>query len=250
MHFFLTNDDGYEHIGFRTLIRTLIARGHRVSFGAPDRQRSAASHAFAIHTPLRAYPAEAEGARGWAIDGTPADCTRLGLFLLGEDKPDLCISGINQGSNLGGACIYSGTVNAALEASMAGCPALAASLDSFTQKDFTYAAELTEKTARWAVAHPLKRGEIYNLNVPDLVPCRGVRFTRIMAPEYLSAPRYERFTSEYGETYYFLTDGENHEPFPENSDSVLCRAGYACISVLTWDMSAKCGDVDFTGWDE
>ena len=128
MHLLLTNDDGWNSEGLRCLTRALIDAGHRVTIAAPDSERSAASHSLSILKPLRAKPITVEGAKGWAIDGTPADSVRLGLHLTKDDRPDMCISGINHGSNLGGACIYSGTVNSAMEASMAGCPAIATSL--------------------------------------------------------------------------------------------------------------------------
>ena len=120
MHILITNDDGYQSKGINSLTKALMERGHRVTVAAPDRERSAASHAISILAPLRAKEINVAGARGWAIDGSPADCARLGLHLTKDDRPDLCISGINRGGNLGGACIYSGTVNAAMEASKIG----------------------------------------------------------------------------------------------------------------------------------
>ncbi len=239
MHLLITNDDGYQSPGISELVRTLTAAGHRVSIAAPDRERSAASHAISILQPLRAKPIEVEGAQGWAIDGTPADCARLGLHLTKADPPDLCISGINKGGNLGGACIYSGTVNAAMEASMAGCPAIAASLNTFTSDDFSLATRLTLKLAEYANAHPLLRGEIYNLNVPAGKDIKGVFFTQVLGPDFLTDANYQEFTSNYRTKYYYLDDGENAQVFPPDSDSVRCRDGWATVSVLSWDIAAK-----------
>lgn len=239
MHILITNDDGILAPGLRQLTQAALAAGHRVSVCAPDRERSATSHALTIHQALHAQEANVEGARGWAVDGTPVDCARLGVYLTREDPADIVISGINRGPNLGGACIYSGTVNAAMEASMAGRPALAASLNSFTQTDYSAATELTLRVAEWVLRNPLPRGAIYNLNVPDLPrpAIKGLKTTQVMAPVYLTEARYEGFRSEYGHSYYFLTDGEDVLPYPEDCDEALVRAGWATLSALTWNIA-------------
>lgn len=241
MHVLITNDDGISAEGLRQLVRAAMRKGHRVTVCAPDRERSAVSHALSIVPALRAFETEVEGARGWAVDGTPVDCARLGVYLTRNDPPDLVISGINRGPNLGGACIYSGTVNAAMEASMAGRPAMAVSLNSFKRNDYSAAAAIALKVAEWALSHPLPRGVMYNLNVPDLPlsEIRGVRSTQVLAPEYLTEARYEDYVSEYGHHYYFLTDGENRQKYPDDSDEVLVRNGWATVSALTWDISFR-----------
>ena len=239
MHILITNDDGYQSKGINSLTKALMDRGHRVTVAAPDRERSAASHAISILAPLRAKEINVAGARGWAIDGSPADCARLGLHLTKDDRPDLCISGINRGGNLGGACIYSGTVNAAMEASMAGCPAIASSLNSFRYEDYTLACALTLKMVDYAAAHALRRGEIYNLNVPPASVAKGLFFTQILGPDFLTEANYQEFTSNYNAKYYYLDDGENAQYFHPDSDSARCRDGWATVSVLSWDIAAK-----------
>ena len=223
MHFLITNDDGIRAEGLRQLVRAALAKGHRVTVCAPDRERSAVSHALSISGALHVREVDVEGARGYETDGTPADCARLGVYLLRNDAPDLVISGINRGPNLGGACIYSGTVNAAMEASMAGRPALAASLRSFTSSDYSVAAEITLRVAEWALKNPLPRG------------------AQKLAPMFLSDARYESFQSEYKHTFYFLTDGENPHAFPEDSDDALNERGWATVSALSWDISLRQG---------
>lgn len=243
MHFLITNDDGIRAEGLRQLVRAALGKGHRVTVCAPDRERSAVSHALSISGALHVREVDVEGAKGYETDGTPADCARLGVYLLRNDAPDLVISGINRGPNLGGACIYSGTVNAAMEASMAGRPALAASLRSFTSSDYSAAAEITLRVADWALKNPLPRGALYNLNVPDrpMDKILGVRGTQKLAPMFLSDARYESFQSEYKHTFYFLTDGENPHAFPEDSDDVLNERGWATVSALSWDISLRQG---------
>ena len=241
MHILLTNDDGIRAEGILQLAACAVKKGHRVTICAPDNEKSACSHAISITKPLHVKESVMYGMRAIAVDGTPTDCARLGVFLLKDDMPDICISGINRGPNLGGACVYSGTVGAAMEASMAGCPAIAASLRSFTQTDYEAAAEITMRVAQWALKHPLKRGEIYNLNVPALPLDRikGVRSTQTLAPVYLTEARYESYKSEYGHSYYFLADGAESAPYPEDSDDVLNENGWATVSALTWDIAVK-----------
>jgi len=240
MHILLTNDDGYQAAGIAQLVKTLQAAGHRISVSAPDRERSAASHGLSITAPLRVKNVVVEGAKGWAVDGTPADCVRLGMYLLRDDKPELCISGINQGSNLGGACIYSGTVHSAMEASMSGCPAIAASMDSYTDKDFAAAAEKILAFISYAVAHPLERGEIYNVNVPAGKNLKaGYYFTDTLGPDYLTDAGYESFTAANGVTYYVLNDGPNYQYYPPECDSIKCREGETTVSVLSWNLAVS-----------
>lgn len=246
MHILLTNDDGYQAPGIAALAKAFLAAGHRVTIAAPDRERSAASHGISIHQPLRTKNVCVEGAGGWAADGTPADCARLGLYLTRDDQPDLVISGINCGPNLGGACIYSGTVNAAMEASMAGVPAMAVSLNSFDSDDYALAAELALKFSKTAADTPLKRGELFNLNVPCLKKIKGLIFTQVLGPEFLTDARYEEFTSDYKVKYYFLDDGENTQFFPDNCDVSLVNDGWATLSVLTWDIAEGVKDAPYT----
>ena len=129
MKVLLTNDDGIFAPGIRALGEAFTAAGHRVSVCAPDRERSAASHSVTIGAPLYAVERPLDWAeRAWAADGTPSDCASLGLFLTRDDPPDIVVAGVNRGMNMGGACVYSGTVAAAMEAAMCGAQALAVSL--------------------------------------------------------------------------------------------------------------------------
>lgn len=241
MRILLVNDDGYRAPGLKTLGHAMQQAGHQVIVAAPDRERSAASHSFTIQSPLRAKTFREDGLTGYAIDGTPADCARLGLFLM-ENQVDFVMSGINQGANMGGACVYSGTVGAAVEAAMAGCPAMAVSLDSYASHDFGPAAQVALKVLDWAAVHPLERGEIYNLNVPALPyqEILGVR-TASLSPVFLGKPRYEKHVSPYGVEYYYLTDGEPVPMEDAECDFLLCQAGWATLTPITWNMVAQGG---------
>ena len=135
MNILVTNDDGINSNGILALVNALKRIGN-VTVIAPDRQQSAVGHAVTVSSPLRATPVfKNDEFFGYAINGTPADCVKLGISTLLKDKPDLVVSGINHGPNLSINVLYSGTVSAATEATMMGYPSIAVSLDSFEEKE-------------------------------------------------------------------------------------------------------------------
>ena len=239
MHIMLTNDDGIFAPGLRELSKAAAAAGHRVTIFAPDSQRSAASHAISLTQPLKIERVPFDGIAAYSVSGTPADCAKLGLYLLRGDLPDIVLSGINKGSNRGAAILYSGTVGAAQEASISGVPGVAVSLCAFRDDGYEYAAQLGVRTAEWALRNPLPRGEIYNLNVPYGVKPLGVRAATV-SNEYIFDPIYTE-TPEGS----VMETGENVLPeLDENSDYSLTHAGYAALSIIGWNRisAAKLGD--------
>ncbi len=248
MHILLTNDDGIRARGIRALAEACAAAGHRVSVCAPDRERSASSHSVTLRRPMRAVSVSFPHAgRAWAVDGTPADCASLGLYLLRQDPVDLLISGINRGMNQGGACVYSGTVGAAVEASMCGTPALAVSLcvrsfEGEDREDYGPAARLGVRVADWMRSHPLPLGAMYNLNVPPLPAeqIRGLVAARL-APVFLEAPEYEVTEDEQGLLCRYR-GGEGLPMDDPEYDLVKTHAGYATLTKLTWDFRLNADD--------
>ena len=244
MRILLTNDDGIAARGMRALADALIDAGHSVFVCAPNRERSGASHAITIGSPLSAEPVEYPGAdRAWQVNGAPADCASLGLWLTREDPVDLVMAGINRGMNMGGACIYSGTVAAAMEAAMCGTQGLAVSLlikDIDALEDYTAAARLAVRVAEWAVNHPLPVGVIYNLNVPPLPydEIRGLVPAKL-APVFLGTPAYE----PVGENLYRFKYNAPLD-MPSDGDVPLAEAGYATLTKLTWDIRHNADDGD------
>ena len=151
----ISNDDGVFADGIRTLAAAAVARGHQVSVVCPDQERSATGHGLTLQTPIRAERADelfADGVRAWACSGTPSDCVKLALFALLDEWPDLVLSGINHGPNLGTDVLYSGTVSAAMEGTIEGLPALAVSSADFQWRQFTPAAELALDVAERMLA--------------------------------------------------------------------------------------------------
>ena len=245
MHFLLTNDDGIFAPGIRELAKAAAEAGHRVTVFAPDSQRSAASHAISLTRPLRAERVPYDGITAYSVNGTPADCAKLGLYLMRNDLPDMVLSGINKGPNRGAAILYSGTVGAAMEASISGVPGVAVSLCAFKDDGYEWAAKLGIRTAEWAMKNPLPRGDIYNLNVPYGGKPLAVRAATV-SNEYIFDPIY----TETPEGYVMET-GENALPeTDENSDILLTRAGYASLSIIGWNMLSGVKLNDFSELNE
>ncbi|MBQ8110459.1 MAG: 5'/3'-nucleotidase SurE [Clostridia bacterium] len=246
MHVLLTNDDGILAPGIHTLGEVFSAAGHRVSVCAPDRERSAASHSTSLAAPLHAEPRQFEWAENaWAVDGTPVDCASLGLFLTRGDAPDLVIAGVNRGMNYGGAVVYSGTVGAAMEASMCGAQALAVSLciEKWDEDfDFVPPARAALRVAEWMRGHPLPLGAFYNLNVPVLPyeDIKGIAAARL-APVFLDEPFYVR---EDGGWRY---RGRAREFDDTGTDAAFIRQGYATLTKLTWNCRLDADDAELNG---
>lgn len=248
MHIMLSNDDGIFAPGIRALCDAAIAAGHRVSVCAPDRERSAASHALTLVLPLHAKKMDFPGAvNAWAVDGTPADCARLGLYLLQDDPVDAVVTGVNRGHNLGGAGIYSGTVASAMEASMHAVPSLAVSLCTDSHGDgvdYTHSAKLAMRVLAWMMDHPLPRGAIYSLNVPEL-PYEQIRdlVPGLLAPVYIDEALYEKSADEQGDCFYYKTGTFPPMDNPDY-DQVRIDEGYATLTKLTWDFRLNADDSD------
>ena len=164
MHFLLSNDDGYQAEGLELLARTMSGLG-KVSVVAPERDRSGASNSLTLDAPLHARTAS----NGFIyVNGTPTDCVHLAITGLLEEEPDMVISGVNAGANLGDDVLYSGTVAAAMEGRYLGHTALAVSLVGEDVTHFDSAVRVVERIVRGMSRNPLEPGLLLNINIPDL----------------------------------------------------------------------------------
>ncbi|MEJ2631198.1 MAG: 5'/3'-nucleotidase SurE [Acidihalobacter sp.] len=177
MNFLVSNDDGYLSDGLAALAEGLRALGE-VTVVAPDRDRSGASNSLTLIRPLRAETLPNGYVR---VDGTPTDCVHLAITGLLEHEPDMVVSGINHGSNLGDDVLYSGTVAAAMEGRFLGLPAMAVSMNSYQPRHFDSAVRAVLALIGRLDADPLPADSILNVNVPDLPwsEIRGMRATRL-----------------------------------------------------------------------
>ncbi len=180
MRILLTNDDGVFADGIFALYQSLKSLGE-VHVVAPAVEQSAAGHAITLHHPLRVKKVIREkGFWGYAVNGTPADCVKFAVKVLLPKPPDIVVSGINMGPNVGLSVLYSGTVSAAMEGTVLGFSSIAVSLGTKQDPDFRYAAKFTRKLIGQVHRRGLPPGTLLNVNVPPLSAelIRGVRITR------------------------------------------------------------------------
>lgn len=205
----------------------------RVVIVAPDRERSAIGRALTLHAPLRA---EEVAPDRWAISGTPTDAVNLGIHGLLDEKPDLVLSGINRGGNMGDDLTYSGTVAAAMEATLMGVPALAISLSgkSFAYEDFLDAARIAVQLAVLVVEHGLPADTFLNVNVPDVPPC-GVQLTRQGKRIYADAIIHNQ--DPRGRSYYWLGAGQLSFKQLEGTDFHAVDNGFVSVTPLHLDLT-------------
>jgi 5'-nucleotidase len=163
MHILITNDDGYLAPGIRILARYLSSVAE-ITVVAPDSNKSGASNSLTLTRPLRAAMAD-DGF--YSVDGTPTDCVHLAISGLLDQRPDMVVSGINAGANLGDDVLYSGTVAAAMEGRFLGLPAIAVSLAGNKHDHYQTAAEITRQIIENLIKSPLPDDTILNINVPD-----------------------------------------------------------------------------------
>ncbi|EKE02972.1 MAG: 5'-nucleotidase surE [uncultured bacterium] len=243
MRILISNDDGIHAVGLRTLAERL-AFEHEVYIIAPDRERSAAGHALTLHKPLRVEEIDMgfEVACAWETTGTPGDCIKIGISAILEKQPDIIISGINHGPNLGADVLYSGTVSAAMEGAVLGFPSIAVSLPNGhngQQSDFIYTADFILKFINKIVTVNFPKKTILNINVPSIASSdiAGVRITRLGTRMYTDT--YEKRLDPRGKTYYWLA-GEIIETAEEDgTDITAIRNNQISITPVTFEMTHK-----------
>jgi 5'-nucleotidase len=235
----VSNDDGIRAAGIRALEAALAPLGE-VWVVAPDREQSAASHSLSLYRPLRVDQIDA---RHFAVDGTPTDAVNLAINGIMKSKPDLVVSGINHGGNMGDDITYSGTVSAAMEGTLLGVPSIAVSLmvrkgpDANPTPDFGPAADFTIRLARVVSERGLPRDTLLNVNVPDLPPAevRGYRVTRQGKRRYGDA--IVEHLDPRGRKYYWI-GGEDLGFVPaEGTDCTTVAGGYISITPLHLDLT-------------
>jgi 5'/3'-nucleotidase len=230
----ITNDDGVDSPGIRTLARVMRPLGE-VTVVAPDRERSAASHSLTLHKPLRV---ESLGRRFYSVSGTPTDCVNLATNGILKARPDLVLSGINKGGNLGDDITYSGTVSGAMEGTILGIPSLAVSQLGEAPFHFEPAARLILQLARLIRKNGLPPDTLLNVNVPNLPAgqIKGVRIT-CLGKRIFDTNTVIRKTDPRGKAYFWIGGNRlNWEP-RENTDQEAVEKGYASITPLHLDLT-------------
>ncbi len=227
----LTNDDGIGAPGLTHLERALAPLGRIVTV-APAGERSAASHALTLMSPLRIHAA---GDDRYAVDGTTADCILVAMNKILPQPPHLVVSGINAGNNLGDDTVYSGTVAGAREGSMYGIPSVAFSLRYAAVMDFAFWAGRAAALCRRLLDSPLPPGIFLNVNFPDAPP-RGVRTTRL-SRKFARSSIYEN-DDPRGMKYYWIGEDESSWDQADDTDFWAVTNGYVSITPLHRDQTS------------
>ena len=229
----ITNDDGVQSEGIHALAAALRALG-QVTIVAPVEEASAIGHALTLRRPLR-IERRAEGT--YAVDGTPTDCVNLALTHVLEARPDLVVSGINKGWNVGDDVTYSGTVSGALEGALLGFQAIAVSTENHDNAfAFGPAADAALALAAAVLERPMPRFTLLNLNLPHR-PHRGFRVTVQAQRNHVTTVTEHR--DPRNRAYYWLGEGLNEWQPHDRSDYQAVRDGYASITPLQADMTAR-----------
>ncbi len=233
MKILVSNDDGYLATGINVLADAL-ARIADVTVVAPDRNRSAASNSLTVHSPLRVSKV---GEKRYSVDGTPSDCVHLALTGFLDEEPDLVVSGINHGANLGDDVIYSGTVAAATEGRFLGLPSIAVSLAGERCKHFDTAAAVVVGMVQKLKGSPLPRELILNVNVPDVPEeeLKGVRAARLGFRHKSEQVIEQR--DPHGRTIYWVGPAGKGADAGEGTDFHAIQNLYAAVTPLKVDLT-------------
>lgn len=229
----VTNDDGINAPGLQALRESMQVLG-RVVVVAPLRDNSAVSHSLTMDRPLRVRTMAEDV---FAIDGTPTDCVTIAVEKILDEKPVLVASGINPGANLGDDISYSGTVSAAIEATMLGIPAFAVSLAMSEVFCYEAAARHAERVGRDILQRGLPRDTLLNVNVPEgkAAAIKGVRFTRQGRRVYEGAIK--ETADPWGRKHYWIGGGTPLWDSGEDADANVMLAGFVSITPLHLDLT-------------
>jgi 5'-nucleotidase len=239
VHILLTNDDGIDAPGLRALEEELRQIAE-VSVVAPATEQSGVGHSITFLRPL--VPKEVYDAndrlRGWAVDGSPADCVKLGIFEFCKRPPDLVVSGINGGLNAGINILYSGTVAAAIEGAFFGITSIACSLEFHEHAQYRKAAKMCRGIIEQILASKGPEPVLYNLNIPTSATNREHNELKVV-PMGVSryGEHYAKGTDPKGRTYYWATNDPPPQPEGHETDLTAIAKGYLTLTPLQYNMT-------------
>jgi 5'-nucleotidase len=235
----ITNDDGYFADGIQALAKAARAAGHDVWVVAPDREQSACSHKLTLHEPLRMTQISTQG---YTVTGTPTDAIYLALFHIMPQRPDLLISGINRGPNLGDDLTYSGTVAGAMEGAVVGLPSISISVAGFSDLRWDTASAVALELGEHIVRHPMPARIFLNVNVPPALAPEDARLrvTRLGRRDYKQTVVMR--ADPRGRDYFWIggdamAETENHS----DSDVWAIEHDFVSVTPVTLDMTHDAG---------
>lgn len=249
----VTNDDGITAPGLRALVKFMKEIGD-VVIVAPDSPQSGMGHAITLDSTLHSKKMSADSAYGtlaaYSCSGTPADCVKLGLQELLDRKPDICVSGINHGSNSSINVIYSGTMSAAIEAGIEGVPAIGFSLCDYSwDADFEQAKEATQTIVKEALTQGIPEGVVLNVNIPKLEKSKiaGVKICRQARANWKE--KFDKRTSPMGKDYYWLTGEFELLDKGEDTDEWALANNYISVVPTQFDLTAHHAIQHINNWN-
>ena len=241
----ITNDDGYHSEGIEALEAAMKMVGE-VYVVAPASEQSGASHSLTLARPLRIRQIDD---RHWTVDGTPTDCVTLALnrILPPELRPDICVSGINHGANLGDDASYSGTVAGAIESTILGVPGIAISLVAGRNYDFTESAVVAKRVTEKALAEGLPEFTFINVNVPKGVP-NGIKVTK--QGFKAAKPVISEHMDPRGKPYYWIGEVRDGFRAEGGTDFEAIEEGYVSVTPMRADLTNYAVLEDLRDWEE
>ena len=246
----LTNDDGIYAPGLAALERELERLGE-VHVVAPATEQSGVGHSITYLSPLIVKEVfEGRRRRGWAVEGSPADCVKLGIFEFCPRRPDLVVSGINGGLNAGINVLYSGTVAAAIEGAFFGITSVAVSLEFDEHADVDKAAALARQVIEQIVRNQSDRPQLYNLNIPTaavVAPERAVRVVPMGLVRY--GEHYEKRIDPRGRSYFWATNEPPPPPGEFETDLSALRKGFITLTPLHFDLTQRSALAEMQDWN-
>jgi len=247
----ITNDDGITAPGIRSLIKIMNTIGEVVVV-APDSPQSGMGHAITINSTLYCHKIKnVEGPQmEYSCSGTPADCVKLAVNELLDRKPDLCVSGINHGSNSSINVIYSGTISAAVEAGIEGIPAIGFSLLDFQwDADFNAIETFVKKITLEALEQGIPKNVVLNVNFPKLAQqdIKGIKICRQAKANWVE--EFDKRTNPLGREYYWLTGTFINQDKGEDTDEWALENGYVSVVPVQFDLTAHHSIQQLNTWN-
>jgi 5'-nucleotidase len=247
----VTNDDGISAPGIRALIAVMQELGDVVVV-APDSPQSAMGHAITINNTLHLNKISAENAKllEYSCSGTPVDCVKMAVAEILDRKPDLCVSGINHGSNSSINVIYSGTMSAALEAGIEGIPAIGFSLLDYNwNADFEQVKPFVKKIAQQVLKNGLSEGTVLNVNLPKLKTdaIKGIKICR--QAKAIWQEKFDKRVTPFGREYYWLTGQFVNLDKGEDTDEWALANDYISIVPVHFDLTAHHAIANLNTWE-
>lgn len=248
----ITNDDGITAPGIRTLIEVMNELGE-VCVVAPSSPQSGMGHAITINDTLycdKVVIDKEAPQHEYSCSGTPVDCVKLATNEILKRKPDLCVSGINHGSNSSINVIYSGTMSAAVEAGTIGIPSIGFSLlDYSLEADFSHVKHFVRTIALQALENGMPKGVVLNVNFPKLSEnkIKGIKVCRQANAHWIE--NFDKRTNPLGRDYYWLTGEFVNEDKGEDTDEWALKEGYVSVVPVQFDLTAHHAIKDINSWE-